>query len=154
MRIGVISDSHGYTGRLSTLLMMMEAEGPIDALIHLGDGYHDLSDLDVPLPPVYQVAGNCDLFRSDTRMTVTLAGIRLLLTHGHYQNVKQGRDQLFAAAQEAKVQAALYGHTHIQKMEWRDGLLLLNPGSVMNGCFAILTLTPGCAIEAQLYGAE
>jgi predicted phosphodiesterase len=74
--------------------MMMEAEGPIDALIHLGDGYHDLADLGVPLPPVYQVAGNCDLFRSDTRMTVTLAGARLLLTHGHYQNVKQGRDQL------------------------------------------------------------
>ena len=81
MRVGVVSDSHGYTGRLSTLLMMMEAEGPLDAIIHLGDGYHDLSDLDVPLPPLYQVAGNCDFFRSDTRMTVELSGARLLLTH-------------------------------------------------------------------------
>ena len=154
MRIGVISDSHGYTGRLSTLLMMMEADGPLDALIHLGDGYHDLSDLGVPLPPLYQVAGNCDFFRSDTQMTVALSGARLLLTHGHYQNVKQGRDQLFAAAQEAKVHAALYGHTHIQKMEWRNGLLLLNPGAAMNGCCALLTISPGGAIEAQLYGEE
>lgn len=154
MRVGVISDSHGYTGRLSTLLMMMEAEGPLDAIIHLGDGYHDLSDLGVPLPPLYQVAGNCDFFRSDTRMTVELSGARLLLTHGHYQNVKQNRDQLFAAALDEKVHAALYGHTHIQKMEWRNGLLLLNPGSVMNGCYAILHINRLGAIDARLYGQE
>ena len=154
MRIGVISDSHGYTGRLSTLLMMMEAEGPMDALIHLGDGYHDLADLGVPLPPVYQVAGNCDFFRSDTRMTVTLAGARLLLTHGHYQNVKQGREQLLSAAREAQVHAALYGHTHVQKMEWRDGLLLLNPGAASNGCFAILHINRPGVIDARLYGQE
>ena len=154
MRVGVVSDSHGYTGRLSTLLMAMEADGPVNALIHLGDGYYDLEDLGVSLPPVYQVAGNCDLGRNETRALIALSNARLLLTHGHYQHVKQERDTLFALAEETKVHAALYGHTHQQKMEWRNGLLLLNPGAAMNGCCALLTISPGGAIEAQLYGEE
>lgn len=154
MRIGVISDSHGFTGRLSTLLMAMEAEGPVDALIHLGDGYHDLADLGVMLPPLYQVAGNCDLGRSDTRMLMELSNARLLLTHGHYQQVKQNTDALFAAAVEEKVHAALYGHTHRQKMEWRSGVLLLNPGCAMHGEYAVLTINRLGAIDAKLYGRE
>ena len=154
MRVGVVSDSHGFTGRLSTLLMAMEAEGPIDALIHLGDGYHDLTDLGVMLPPIYQVAGNCDLGRSDTRMLIELSNARLLLTHGHYQHVKQERDTLFSVAMEEKVHAALYGHTHQQKMEWRSGILLLNPGSAMYGEYAILTINRLGAIDAKVYGRE
>ena len=154
MRVGVISDSHGYTGRLSTLLMAMEADGPVNALIHLGDGYYDLEDLGVHLPPVYQVAGNCDLGRSETRALIALSNARLLLTHGHYQHVKQERDTLFALAEETKVHAALYGHTHQQKMEWRNGILLLNPGCAMHGEYAILTIDRSGAIDAKLYGRE
>ena len=150
VRVGVLSDSHGYSGRLNTILMAMEASGPLDALIHLGDGYHDLRDLGVPLPPVYQVAGNCDFFRSDTLDVVSLAGARLLLTHGHHQRVKQDLDGLFSLAAAEKVQAALYGHTHFQKMEIRSGVLLLNPGAAMDGKYAVLQISPLGAVEAQL----
>ena len=66
MRIVVLSDSHGFTGRLSTVLTVAEQSGPIDAILHLGDGYYDLKDLGVDLPPVYHVAGNCDHFVSGT----------------------------------------------------------------------------------------
>ena len=152
MRVGVISDSHGATGRLSTLLMKMEADGPVDALIHLGDGYDDLSSLCVVLPPVYQVAGNCDFFRSDTLNLITLSGARLMLTHGHHQNVKQGTDDLLQFAINENVHAALYGHTHLQKMEWRCGILLLNPGCARDGKYAILNINRLGAIEAQLFG--
>lgn len=152
MRVGVVSDSHGYTGRLSTLLMAMEAEGPLDALIHLGDGYHDLAGLGVMLPPVYQVAGNCDLGRSDTRALIELSNARLLLTHGHCQQVKQGQDTLFALALEEGVHAALYGHTHRQRMEWRSGVLLLNPGCAMHGEYAVLTIHHLGGIQARLFG--
>ena len=152
MRIGVLSDSHGMTGRLSTLLMKMEAEGPLDALIHLGDGYDDLRELDVPLPPVYQVAGNCDHFRTDTLNIVTLSGAKLLLTHGHYQHVKEGTDDLLSFAINEQVHAALYGHTHFQKLEWRSGILILNPGSAASGKYAILTINRLGALEAKLCG--
>ena len=151
MRIGVLSDSHGFTGRLSTVLMVLEAEHkPLDALIHLGDGYYDLQDLGAELPPVYQVAGNCDHFCSDTLNIVTLSNARLLLTHGHYQHVKSGTDDLLALAISEKAHAALYGHTHCPKMEWKNGILLLNPGAAMDGKYAVLTINRPGAVEAEL----
>ena len=151
MRIGVLSDSHGFLGRLSTVLMAMEAQGkPIDALLHLGDGYYDLADLETSLPPVYQVAGNCDHFRSDTMEVVTLSNARILLTHGHFQHVREGTDDLLSLAMGEKAQSALYGHTHHQKMEWRNGILLLNPGAVMDGKYAVLTVNRLGAVEAEL----
>ena len=150
MRLGVLSDSHGFTGRLSTVLMAMEAEGPIDGLIHLGDGYDDLRSLEVPLPPVYQVAGNCDLFRSDTMNVVTLSGARILLTHGHRQHVKQGMDDLVSLALRENVHAALYGHTHYQKCQWENGILLLNPGAVTDGKYAVLQINRLGAIDPSL----
>lgn len=151
MRIGVVSDSHGATGRLGTLLMKIEAEGPIDALIHLGDGYYDLHDLNAALPPVYQVAGNCDRGRSDTLNIITLSGARILLTHGHYQHVKEGTDDLLELAMEEHCAAALYGHTHVQKMAWRNGILLLNPGPATAGQYAILNINPSGAVDPKLY---
>ena len=52
MRVIVLSDSHGSVGRLSTILTVAEQGGPIDAILHLGDGYWDLQDLGVDLQPV------------------------------------------------------------------------------------------------------
>ena len=151
MRVIVVSDSHGATGRLSTILTVAEQAGPIDAIIHLGDGYYDLRDLEVDLPPVYQVAGNCDLFRSDTLDFVTLSNARILLTHGHYQHVREGTDDLLSLALEEKCAAALYGHTHYQKMEWRSGILLLNPGAVNDGKYAVLNINRLGALDPELH---
>ena len=151
MRIVVLSDSHGSTGRLSTILSVAELGGAIDAIFHLGDGYDDLRALEVALPPVYQVAGNCDHFRSDTLNIVTLSGAKLLLTHGHYQHVKEGTDDLLAFAMAENVNAALYGHTHYQKMEWKNGILLLNPGAVNDGKYAMLNINRLGAIDPELH---
>ena len=150
MRVIAVSDSHGYTGRLSTVLFAAEQGGPIDAIIHLGDGYYDLRDLKVDLPPVYQVAGNCDRFASGTLDYVTLGGAKILLTHGHFQHVKEGTDDLLELAMEEKCRAALYGHTHYQKMEWRNGILILNPGAVTDGKYAVLNITPLGAVDPEL----
>ncbi len=150
MRIVAVSDSHGAVGRLSTILTVAEQAGPIDAVIHLGDGYWDLRDLNVDLPPVYQVAGNCDYFLSDTLDFVTLSGAKILLTHGHFQHVRQGTDDLFSLAMEEKCRAALYGHTHVQKMEWRCGILLLNPGAANDGEYAVLKISRLGAVDPEL----
>lgn len=152
MRLLVISDSHGYTGKLGNILMAAEAGGPMDAILHLGDGYSDLSEFAGELPPIYQVAGNCDFFRSDTLAIHDFSGARILLTHGHHQNVKLERDSLFSLALRQNARAALYGHTHRQKMEWRSGILLLNPGAAMDGRYAILTVNRLGAVDARLYG--
>lgn len=150
MRAIVLSDSHGFVGRLSSILTVAEDQGPIDAILHLGDGYDDLRELDVELPPVYQVAGNCDHFRSDTLNLITLSGAQLLLTHGHYQHVREGTDDLWQFARNENVHAALYGHTHLPKMEWRSGILLLNPGAAQDGKYAVLNINRLGALDAAL----
>ena len=150
MRVIVLSDSHGSVGRLSTILTVAEQGGLIDAILHLGDGYWDLQDLGVELPPVYQVAGNCDHFRSDTLDFVTLSNAKILLTHGHYQHVREGTDDLLALAREEKCHAALYGHTHVQKMKWEHGILLLNPGAANDGRYAVLHINRLGAIDPEL----
>lgn len=150
MRVILLSDSHGAVGRLSTILTVAEQEGPIDALIHLGDGYWDLRELKTDLPPLYQAAGNCDPFRSDTLNIVTLSGAKLLLTHGHRQHVQEGLDDLLELAVEEECHAALFGHTHVQKMEWRNGILLLNPGAAQGGKYAVLRISRLGAVEAEL----
>ena len=150
MRVIVLSDSHGALGRLNTILTVAEQGGPLDAIIHLGDGYWDLRELNYDLPPVYQVAGNCDHFRSDTLDFVTLSNAKILLTHGHYQHVREGTDDLLQLARQEKCHAALYGHTHVQKMAWRNGVLILNPGAVNDGKYAVLHINRLGAIDPEL----
>ncbi|MBR3741920.1 MAG: YfcE family phosphodiesterase [Clostridia bacterium] len=150
MRVIVLSDSHGALGRLNTILTVAEQGGPIDAIIHLGDGHWDLRELNFDLPPVFQVAGNCDHFCSDTLDFVTLSGAKILLTHGHYQHVQEGTDDLLQLAIDNQCHAALYGHTHHQKMEERNGILILNPGAVNDGKYAVLNINRLGAIDPEL----
>ena len=51
------------------------------------------------------------------------------MTHGHKHRVKSTLGLLTAAAHVAKVQAVLYGHTHIEDCHREGDLWVLNPGS-------------------------
>lgn len=152
MRLGILSDSHGDTGRLSNILMRMEADGPVDALLFLGDGYNDLHALNVELPPVYQVSGNCDRGVSHPVLIAELGGRRIFMTHGHLYEVKTRRDILAAAAKQQDAFIALYGHTHQPRISEYNGILLVNPGAVCNGQFAILTIDGNGKADARLFG--
>ena len=78
----------------------------------------------------YHVPGNCDFFTSaPPSLTISLDGVRIFLTHGHLFGVKSGLTRLTLEARRVGAQLALFGHTHIQHMEERDGLTLLNPGA-------------------------
>lgn len=107
-----------------------------DAVIHLGDYVRDARELMRHYPgiPLYNVPGNCDYYSSDydsrPTITVNLAGVRLMLTHGHLQGVKEGTSRLIAEARKMRVAAVLYGHTHIADCRREDdGLWVLNPGT-------------------------
>ena len=71
--------------------------------------------------------------------------------HGH---LVPGPDALSYRAEQERCGAALFGHTHIQWIETRGGVLLVNPGSLSRprggspcGC-ALLTIEQG-EIRAQ-----
>ena len=143
----VLSDSHGFLGRLEGILMASEQYGPFDAVIHLGDGCRDLDRFREHLPPVIQLYGNCDgLYTApgtDPVRVEELGGVKVLLTHGHTLYVRSGTDGLYSRALREGAAAVLYGHTHRQKLEDRNGILIMNPGAVEMGKWALLRIKNG-----------
>ena len=103
-----------------------------DAVIHLGDHLEDAESMESVFSGVdfYHVPGNCDFFTcAPPSLTVSLDGVRIFLTHGHLFGVKSGLTRLTLEARRVGAQLALFGHTHIQHLEERGGITLLNPGT-------------------------
>ena len=145
----LLSDSHGYRGKLGAVLMKAESTGAFDAVAHLGDGYRDLREYEMHLPPLYITPGNCD-GDFGTVLCQAFDGAKVLFTHGHGLHVKTGLQGLLARAVREEADVACFGHTHRPFCREEAGVLLVNPGSVMDGHFAVLTLDRGRA-TAQLY---
>lgn len=131
MKILVFSDSHGAMGKM---VEAMEHERP-HHVFFLGDHYRDGIELSQLYPdiPMDIVRGNCDWGKGPDLRVVELEGVRFLLTHGHLQYVKSGLDELLQEAKNRQVQVACFGHTHLAKVVYRDGIYLMNPGSA-GGC--------------------
>ncbi len=144
MRILIVSDTHGNQ---SALFMVREVAGPVDAIIHLGDGEVDAALLSaVEEIPLLRIAGNCDLGSSAPRELVCeWKGVRLLLCHGDRYGVKTGLSRLIERGIAAGVDGVLYGHTHQALAEQHDGLWLINPGTLTYPApvhsYAILNIT-------------
>ena len=154
-RILVLSDSHSGN---SFMRWCVDTVKP-NAIIHLGDYYDDGQDLheEYPMIPFYQVPGNCDCYRVPPHVGEILidrvCGVDLYMTHGHKHRVKSTMSQLMAAARVAKVQAVLYGHTHIEDCRREDGMWVLNPGSSgsWGGSAGIIFVEDGKIIGCRIY---
>ena len=137
MKILIMSDSHG---RIEKAEDIVSAEKP-DMLLHLGDHTRDFELLTEGRPGLegYAVKGNCDL-RSDAPELLALNadGMKLMLTHGHRQGVKEDLQRLYYTALEKGADTVLFGHTHAQLLLKRDGVTLLNPGSAAEGRYAVI----------------
>ncbi len=129
MKILIVSDSHGRHGNLEEVL---EKEGPLDMLIHLGDveGGEDYIEA-IADCETHFVCGNNDYFsRLPFDREINIGGIKALITHGHTHYVSFVRNDLVETALEAGVQVAMYGHTHLPMLEIKPDLTVLNPGSI------------------------
>ena len=141
MKLFVLSDSHGAVGMLELAAQHIE-ENRYDTLVHLGDFRSDADWLEKRLNRnVISVAGNCDLFDSGDRETVFRAGqFRILATHGHKQGVKTELSRLSYYAEEQLCDVALFGHTHESFTGYVGKTLLVNPGTLLNGRAAEITI--------------
>lgn len=150
MKLLICSDSHG---RLSRFAEILDAHATTaDALLFLGDGARDLSQMQEIYPrlPVFAVRGNNDLFAGDlpTESTLSFFGRRFLLLHGHNQGAKQGEGGLISAGLASDADIVLFGHTHRHAVltvspeslppPRSRPLFLWNPGAVADGFFALL----------------
>jgi len=144
VKILVISDTHGNVNRALKAYALSQ---PVDAIVHLGDGYADAGLLRDALDvPVINVAGNCDPFSDVPREVIwEYDGKRILLTHGDMYQVKSGVAKLRKRAEEIGVDAVLYGHTHQAFSENNRDLLMINPGALANHSicrsYAVLNIT-------------
>ena len=66
-------------------------------------------------------------------IVIIAGGVRIFATHGHLFNVKYdpSLSELVREAKDADV--VLFGHTHSAHREKRDGMEILNPGSIGRG---------------------
>lgn len=133
MRILVLSDLHR---RRSYFEQAVEQQPDAKQIIFLGDGAEEAAELATFYPDrtFHILSGNCD-FNSlyPATKVLELHGIRILATHGHPYSVKSGTGRLYEAAKASGAKLALYGHTHIPKTEYRDGIHLVCPGALC-GC--------------------
>ena len=58
-----------------------------------------------------------------------ICGKKFFLTHGHRYSVKDGILKLKYKALETGADIVLYGHTHIAKIDYEEGIWYINPGS-------------------------
>lgn len=132
MKILVLSDSHSG---LKFMRYCIDTVKP-EHIIHLGDYYEDgtaIAEL-YPHIRVHQVPGNGDYFgaaRSQpTTMCYEIGGVRIFMTHGHLQGVKNGLTRLLSDEKAQTAQVVTFGHTHEALcFQTPEGAWVMNPGS-------------------------
>lgn len=129
-KIIVVSDTHGGKG-VQELFPLMEEN---DLVFHLGDGYGDLRSFWSENPEkVYLCRGNCDFFSPlPDEGEIEIEGLKIFYCHGHNYGVKSSLSALAEEVKKRGCQIALYGHTHVAKIDEIDGVTLINPGTLRN----------------------
>ena len=134
MKILIVSDTHRRNGNLQEVI---EQTAPFDMLIHLGDG-EGSEELITSWCleqnqncEVHMVLGNNDFFSClDREKEISIGPYRAFLTHGHFYSVSVGPERLEEEARSRGVDIAMFGHTHKPFLEDRNGMTVLNPGSL------------------------
>ncbi len=155
MKALVISDSHGQHANVARLMDEVVPKEKPQVLVHCGDGVRDVSSYWHLFERVLLARGNCDLAspgEAQSRAAALLQGIEVMAVHGHQHHVKRQLDTLLYAAMEAGAQVVCFGHTHTPMAQWHQGILLLNPGALQDGRYALLEIGAQGAVHALLRG--
>lgn len=154
MKILITSDTHGYYGRISDLIL---AEGDFDLMLHAGDGVEDCKNIFFETGlNYYVVKGNNDFFSNETyNKIIDLDGHKILLTHGHKENVDFSMSGLIEKAKQSSCDIVIFGHIHRYVEIKRTDILILNPGSPSlprdgKASAMIMTTEKGIKIEKVL----
>jgi uncharacterized protein len=147
MRAAFFADSHGNADGIRDAV---EKIGPVDVIVHLGDGVEDGRAVaeDKGLP-YYCVSGNEDracLYDDTCKLETGTASI--LLIHGHQvdinpyeeESILESRyEQLAYMARRSKAHILMFGHTHVPLVRVVNNIILCNPGSMYRGSLSPVT---------------
>lgn len=140
--IGVMSDTHGNRALMFRAADTMLGRFGAGRIIHLGDDWRDITELEAAGYPVWGVPGLwCDEYANRARRvrTETAAGVRLCFAHSLAD----------AERERSGAHILLFGHTHEAELGEEGGALYMNPGHLKRAVdrderasFGIVTLTP------------
>ena len=156
MRIGLIADTH-MPGSLRRLWdEVAQAFAGVDLILHAGDIVLPtvLDELQA-IAPTLAARGNNDMGWDDPRVDdeqwLDLEGFRAVLVHD-MEPEDQPIDTLEARyLRGAHADVIVTGHTHFERLDWRGGVLQVNPGSAVHphlwstrpGTVGLLDVAPG-----------
>jgi putative phosphoesterase len=121
VRIGVISDTHGLLRPEA-----IEALRGVAHILHAGDvGDPVILESLRELAPVTAISGNIDAHGPCSHLPAT----EVVTLHGHTFYMLHDRNGLDLDPAAAGFAAGISGHSHRPLIEWRQGVLYLNPGS-------------------------
>ncbi|KRQ87353.1 Phosphodiesterase YfcE [Caloramator mitchellensis] len=144
MKIGFISDIHGYPEKFNMALKYLKDADAIlcagDILYHgprnpIMEGYNPLPLADeIKNTKILIAKGNCDAEVDEMVLGFSLMpviyyekdGIRIITLHGHNHD-EAGLENL---AKSYNANLVVTGHTHVRKFEKINGITYINPGSV------------------------
>ncbi len=130
VRIGVISDTHGF---LDPAVFALFAG--VDQIIHAGDvGDPAIVAALGVIAPVTAVSGNVegDGGTADLPREVTgeVGGVRFVVAHKPKRLLKRvAAGRVTVGSDNARPDLVVYGHVHVPTASWVDGTLYLNPGT-------------------------
>jgi uncharacterized protein len=145
--IGVISDTHG---RLRP--QAIEALRGVEHILHAGDvGDPKILDALRAVAPVTAISGNIDVGGPCGFLPPT----EVITLHGHTFYMLHDRHALDLDPAAAGFSAVISGHSHKPLIEWRKGVLYMNPGSAGPRRFSLpislgLLKIEGGSLEPQL----
>jgi uncharacterized protein len=120
-QVGVISDTHGLV-RDEALAALHGS----DLIVHAGDiGSPAVLEALRRIAPTYAVRGNND--RDSWGMSLPLTEV--VTVGAHHLYLLHDIADLDLDPVAAGFAAVICGHSHKPRIEWRDGVLYLNPGS-------------------------
>lgn len=162
MHIGILSDTHQPSDRKTIWDEIRVAFAGVDLILHAGDIVSPkILDQLEDIAPVIAARGNHDWDWDDYRMQdvqwIDAAGLRIAMTHAiepEHRPIEVLRDLYFSGQ---PMDIMISGDSHIERMDFRDGVLQINPGSptlprhqsTRLGSVALLEIE-GDRLEAQI----
>lgn len=136
MRIGLIADSHIPTLAEEIPSEVKNAFESVDLILHAGDiQMAKALDWLETIAPVIAATGNNDYFFEDPRMQevqiIDIEGFRIGMIHVFTYPERGGLSlqHYFKQKFNGPVDIIIYGDTHVPEVLFREGILMVNPGS-------------------------
>jgi uncharacterized protein len=146
MVVGVISDTHGLLRPEA-----FEALKGVEHILHAGDvGNFDILDTLRKIAPVTAIRGNVDTHGPCAELLATeaveLGGCLVYMVHA--------LEWIDIVPKAAGVGLVVFGHSHEPKVERREGVVYLNPGSAGPRRFKLPVTVARVRIEDGVVEAE